>query len=166
MVIHGDSDVQSWEWHRGSPHSLEFGPFKRLQAQKATVRRLLELSPGDAVGTLTIDTPLAYLTRRPIAPVLGYYTDRYCDYYVRRAPLAEGGRRPRWIVATPMVYRHPAGFLTPALHEWISKNCRLDSNFGGYAIYEVVGSYPSGPELFDLKGDHPGLPLTDPPRGP
>jgi hypothetical protein len=166
MVLHGDSDVLSWEWHRGSPHSLEFGPFKRLQAQKATVRRLGELPASDAVATLAVDTPLAYLTRRPIVPVQGYYSDQYCEYYVRRAPPALEGRRPRWLVATPMWYRHPAGFPTVALHEWIEKNCRLEAQYGAYAIYEVRGSLPPGPELFDLNWDHPGLPLTAPPKGP
>ena len=158
----GESDVLSWQWHRSVPYATEFGPLRALRSQKSIVQRLNELPPGEIVATIGMDTALSLLTRRSIVPVGAYYSpERYEELQPLRHP---PGAKPRWLAVTPFVNRFPSGRVPPALHRWIEQNCRLDSKFGPYVLYEVQGPYPESPDVFALEYWSSRLPLTVDPR--
>ena len=156
---HGESDILSWQWHRGAPTIVEFGPLAARRSQKQMVQRLNELPRQEVVATVGFDTALSLLTRRSIVSVDAYYAG---IVKADLQPIANpAGAMPRWLAITPFVNRFPFGRMTPAVYRWMELNCRLDSRFGPYLLYEVTGKYPDAPEIFALDAWGSKLPLTD-----
>jgi hypothetical protein len=159
--IHGDGDVLSWEWQRGTPYTYQFGPFRSLRSQKEMVLRLNAIPSNEVIATLGFDTALSYLTKRSILTVSSYYPrGLHDDVYQASSSDASRLGFPRWIVLTPFVNRFQGGHLTPMLHRWIEENCRLDVKFGPYVLYEITGHFPRTPEIFSLDLWEPRLPLV------
>jgi len=150
ILLHGESDLLSFEYQRATHPTLQYGPFKHLLAQREMVRLLQTLPPGQGIATFTFDTALAFETRRPILPIHCSYLEQY-HYYLPQAR-KDRSNYPRWLVVTPMVNRFPDSYFTPRLHEWVGKNCRLEAKCGPYVLYEVTGTYPPTNDLFVL--DH------------
>lgn len=157
----GDGDVLSWEWHRATAHSLQFGSFRAIRSQKSFVQRLKQIPEQDRIASAGFDTALSYLTRRPVYHLGCYYpdrADRYGDYLGIEG--LRGGPMPRWIIVTPYLYLMPSCQLNPPLQRWIEQNCRLADKFGPYALYEVTGSFPTDSEVLELDTWTPRLPLV------
>jgi len=157
--LSGDSDALSWEWHRGSRQSLQYGPFTAIRSQRQMCRHLQSLPAGDLVTTLGVDTSLTYLTHRTLVPIESLYPGADLGLY-RKAPGASPGVRPGWLALLPFVNRHPQGYLTPALNRWIEENCALEARYGAFVLYKVTGPLPDRPEIFRLKHWEPSLPLA------
>jgi hypothetical protein len=157
MYLHGESDILSFEYQRATHPRLQYGPFRCLLAQGAVIRHLQGLPPQEGVATLTMDTVLAYQTRRPIVPILCYYLEQY-SYYLPRPLGDRAGAFPRWLVVTPMVNRLPDCQFPAKLHDWMAKNCRLEARYGPYLLYEVLGPYPPTPDVFQLDLWEPSFP--------
>jgi len=160
-MLAGNSDILSWEWQRGCPQSLQYGPFKQLRAQRDLVRKLQELPPDQGVASIGFDTALAYLSRRQILPLDAYYEERVPSLAgaVRSAGLPLG-TFPRWLVLTPIINRHRGCQMSPQLHQWIESNCALRERYTGYLLYEVTGRLPEKPELLRFNEWEPRLPLA------
>lgn len=148
ILLHGESDLLSFEYQRATHPTLQYGPFKHLRAQREMVRLLESLPADQAIATFTFDTALALETRRSILPIHCYYLEQY-HYYLPQPPSVRS-KFPRWLVITPMVNRFPDCYFTPRLHAWVGKNCRLEAKRGPYLLYEVVGEYPPTNDLFVL----------------
>ena len=157
--LFGESDVLSFEWQRASRHSTQYGPFKHVQHQRSIVKRLMKIPAEQEVATVTKDTAMSFLTRRPIARVRDYY-DLGGRWTVRPPKGIVEGKKPRWIVITPGVNRHPAMYLSSKAYEWFDKNTRLSDRFGPYLLYEVVGSWPEDGGMFVTEVWEPSPPHT------
>ena len=160
MLMSGDSDVLSWEWHRGCAQSLQYGPFKPVRAQRDAARRLQQIPPDQGIATVGFDTALSYLSRRTVVPIQACYA---------RAESGVDGVRPnglpiqplpRWLVLTPIVNRHRGCHMSPVLHRWMEENCSLRERFGAYVIYEITGRLPETPDVFRLDEWEPRAPLS------
>ena len=160
--LHGESDILSWELSRETRYSLQYGPLRQREYQRAIVRRLLQIPPEQPVATIGFATTLSYLTHRIVVPVQSYYPRAAGDIAVTwEPPAANPPLRPRWIVFTPMVNRYPNSYMSQRLYNWIEANCRLADRQGPYVLYEVLGSFPATAEIFSLDRRGPSLPLLD-----
>ena len=157
--LHGESDILSWQLSRETSYSLEYGPFRHLQYQRAIVKRLLQIPADEPIATIGFNTALSFLIRRTVAPVQVYYPDDGKESAVIWRPAAMNPPvRPRWIVFTPMVNHYPNSFLSHQLYEWIKSNCRVADRQGPYVLYEVIGPLPDNPDVFSLDHWGPNLP--------
>jgi hypothetical protein len=146
----GDSDALSWEWQRAARQSLQYGPFSAIRSQRQMCRHLQNLPPQDRVATLGVDTALSFLTHRALIPIESIYPGANPGLYRRAAEDAHAAR-PRWLALLPFVNRHPDGYLSPALCEWIAQNCALEARYGPYILYKITGSLPDRYDLFRLR---------------
>lgn len=157
--LHGESDILSWQLSRETSYSLQYGPFRHLQYQRAIVRRLLQISPDEPIATIGFNTALSFLTRRTVVPIQAYYPEEGKESVVTWRPATVNPPvRPRWLVVTPMVNHYPNSYLSHQLYDWIKANCRVADRQGPYVLYEVIGSFPENPDVFSLDQWGPSLP--------
>jgi hypothetical protein len=157
--LHGESDILSWQLARQTSYSLEYGPFRHIQFQRAMVKRLLQIPPDEPIATIGLNTALSFLTRRTIVPVQAYYPEKGKDDFVTWRPAtANPPVRPRWLVSTPIVNNFPNSYMSHQLYNWIKSNCRVADRQGPYVLYEVFGSFPEKPDIFTLDRWGPNLP--------
>jgi hypothetical protein len=159
--LSGDADLISWEWQRGTRHSLQYGPFTAARSQREMSRHLRQLPPGDTVVSLGFDTALTYLSGRPVRSVQCCYPGASEGVY-RLAPEDMSADEPRWLAVTPFVSRFPyASYLSPRLHQWIEQHCGLAARHGQYLLYRILDRLPETDEIFRLSSWEPPLPLAD-----
>lgn len=157
--LHGESDILSWQLSRETQYSLQYGPFRHLQYQRAMVNRLQQIPPGEPIATIGFNTALSFLTRRPVVPVQAYYPEEGKESVIFWRPASTiPPVRPRWIVSTPMVNHYPNSYMSHHLYEWLKANCRVADRQGPYVLYEVIGAFPDDPEVFSLDRWGPNLP--------
>lgn len=150
--LHGESDILSWQLSRETNYSLEYGPFRHLQYQKAMVNRLLQIPADEPIATLGFTTSLSYLTRRNIVPVQTYYPDeKELNFVMWRPAILSPPIRPHWIVLTPMINHYKNAHISNQLYEWIKSNCRVADRQGPYVLYEVTGTFPEKMDIFSHK---------------
>lgn len=160
--LHGESDILSWELSRETRYSLQYGPFRHREYQRAIVRRLLQIPPEQPVATIGFATTLSYLTRRTVVPVWAYYPGEGKEASVTWRPAAANPPvRPRWILAIPMVNRYPGAHVNRRLDDWIRANCRVAHTQGPYVLYEVLGPFPATADMFLPDSREPTLPLLE-----
>ena len=161
--MHGESDILSWEFNRRTPYSLQYGPFRHHQFQRAIVSRIHEIPLDEPIATIGFNSALSFLTRRPIVPIQVYYADEkeMKNSVFWRPPTVIPPVRPRWIVITPIVNRFPNSYMSHQLYNWIQANCRVAERQGPYVLYEVLGTFPAKPDSLSLDMFGQGLPLLD-----
>jgi hypothetical protein len=166
ILLHGESDILSWQWAGEARQSVQLGPLHARHNQRAMAARLAALPADEGVGTIGFDTALAFLSRRPIVPVQSFYpstTKKMEDGGVTFIP-ADPAMRPRYLLIVPFVNRFPASYIGAPLHDWLEANTELVAKEGPYVLYRVVGQMPPTPDIFALDPWEPRLPHLPPPH--
>jgi hypothetical protein len=147
--LHGEADILSWQLTRETRYSLQYGPFRHMQYQKAMVSRLLQIPLDEPIATIGFSTSLSFLTRRNLVPAQIYYLaeEKNSNVFWRPAK-ADPPIRPRWLVLTPMINHYQNAHISYQLHDWLQSNCRVADRQGPYVLYEVTGSFPEKPDIF------------------
>jgi xanthosine utilization system XapX-like protein len=164
-LLEGESDILSWQWAGEARQSVQYGPLHARHNQRAMAARLAALPADAGVGTIGFDTALAFLSRRPVVPVISFYpsTAKTSESGGVTFVPADPATRPRYLVVVPFVNRFPGGQMGAPLHDWMEVNTELVAREGPYLLYRVVGQMPPTPDIFMLDPWEPRLPHLPPP---
>lgn len=150
-LIHGESNILSWEWSRETPLSnyrwIRYQPDQKKMSEYLTNH----VKEGEKVGVLGLDLELELLSGVKIVPLRYYFEKNIWN----ENPL------PKRLLITPMIGVYL--YLDPSISQWMKENLHKEVQFGRYILYQVEGRYPEKPDMFrHYHTPHPNYPHSDP----